>query len=163
MDRVGQIGIEHAQTGAIVIRKRSVRRLSGRTRGQECSRRRGDWEHGRAPNAGMLEAKEVAKFVGQNRFQVEGLWICTQRWGSREYSAVSRGVDQYIRIHNFTHESRCRMIWHRLITNKISGGDSRERKHARCECGIVLIEANSVQSVSGIARRGVCNSLQGRE
>src|SRR5690242_2948091 len=67
---VTRVGIENAQSSAVVVAERSIELLRRWSRTSECSRSRSEWIHHGVPYRGVAETKRVTEFVDEQRFEV---------------------------------------------------------------------------------------------
>src|SRR5579863_4971502 len=97
----------------------------------------------------MIEAEGMAEFVDHDGFEVVCVRIHGQRRGSRKRRGGVAGQEKCVRVQDLTNECGGYGVSRKLLANDVRRNDARERENSECEAGIILIEADGVESVGG--------------
>jgi len=101
----------------------------------------------------MIEAEEVAELVREDGFQVVGAGVRGERCGSRERRVRVGGQEQNICIQDFAYKCGGRAAGRKLLADDVRRNDARERQDTQSEPRVILIEANDIEPVGGLACR----------
>ena len=161
MERVRRIGVQDAQSSAVIVSERSVGLVCCWACAADGSGRWSIGKHYGAPYRRVTEAEEVTKFVSEHGFEVVSLRRRGECLRRRKRGIRISRAEVDIRIENLT-KFRGNCAAADLDAGDVCGDDPGERQNAGCEGHVHLVKADGVEAVcaTGVLRG---RSGQGRE